>query len=268
MKILFLGDIVGKRGRQCVARLLPDLRAEHRIDLVLANAENAAGGLGATPSVIDDLLKMGIQGLTLGNHTWRKRELAPALDALPLVVRPANYPDGVPGKGSMVIAMADGRKVGVVNLLGRVFMEPCVCPFERAVVEVERLRASAPIVVIDFHAEATSEKIAFGWYMDGRCAAVLGTHTHVQTADERILPKGTAYITDVGMTGPVDSVIGIDRERAMRKFLTGMPSEYTPAKGPARLCGVVVAVDDASGLAISIERVARMDNKDGGDSDE
>ncbi len=268
MKILLIGDIVGHRGRQCVARFLPELRAEYGLDLVVANAENAAGGLGATPTVIAELHRMGVHGITLGNHTWRKKELAGGLRNLDYVVRPANYPEGVPGQGSTILQLADGRLVGLVNLLGRVFMEPCVCPFETGLRTVQALRETASIVLVDFHAEATSEKVALGWHLDGLCTAVLGTHTHVQTADERVLPKGTAYMTDVGMTGPIDSVIGVERERAIRKFLTGMPSEFKVAKGRASLCGALLEVDDTTGLAISIQRISRIDNDSDADFDD
>lgn len=263
MKILFIGDIVGQRGRQCVARVAPEIRATRGIDLVVANGENAAGGLGATPQVLHELFRMGVQAITLGNHTWRKKEMAAGLNQLESVIRPANYPAGVPGKGSLLYELPDGRKVGLVNVVGRVFMDAYACPFETARTEVDALRKSTPIVLVDMHAEATSEKVALGWYLDGRCTAVLGTHTHVQTADERVLPNGTAYITDVGMTGPIDSVIGIERERAIHKFLTGMPNEFKVAKGRACLCGAIVEADDATGRALSIERVARMDDAPG-----
>jgi 2',3'-cyclic-nucleotide 2'-phosphodiesterase len=259
MKILFIGDIVGRRGRRSVSRLLPGLKNEFRLDLVLGNAENAAGGLGATAPVMDELVRSGVHGMTLGNHTWRKKELADALRRYPNVARPVNYPPGVPGQGSFMLDVA-GVPVAVVSVIGRVFMEAFACPFATARAELERLRERAQVIIVDFHAEATSEKVALGWYLDGRCSAVLGTHTHVQTADERILPGGTAYITDLGMTGPVDSVIGIERERAIGKFLTGMPSEFKVAKGPARLCGVVVDVDESTGRARGIERIARLDD--------
>jgi len=259
MKILLIGDVCGRAGRQCIARWLPEIRAEYGVDFVVANAENAAGGLGATPEILAELEALDIQALTMGNHTWRKRELAPALHKLDAVVRPANYPPGVPGKGSAVFALADGRRVGVVNVVGRVFMDAFDCPFRRAREEVTRLRESAPVVLVDVHAEATSEKMALGWYLDGLCTAVLGTHTHVQTADERVLPNGTAYITDVGMTGPVNSVIGVDSERAISKFLTGMPNEFRVAKGPSALCAALVEADDKTGCAVSIQRVVRTE---------
>ncbi len=259
MKFLFIGDIVGQRGRQCVARLVPELRASRGIDVVVANGENAAGGLGATPQVLQELLRAGVHVITLGNHTWRKKEMAPDIDRFPMVARPANYPRGVPGKGSVVYELADGRKIAVVSVVGRVFMEAFACPFETARAECESLRKWTPTVLVDIHAEATSEKVALGWYLDGQCTAVLGTHTHVQTADERVLPEGTAYMTDVGMSGPIDSVIGIERDRAIHKFLTGMPNEFKVAKGPACLCGAIVDADDATGKAKSIERIALLD---------
>jgi len=261
MKILFVGDVIGQPGRRALARWLPELRKQYGIDVALANAENAAGGLGATPQVLDELLSMGFSGLTLGNHTWRKKELAPALDRYDRVVRPANYPDGVPGRGSIQVMLVDGRSIGLVSVLGRVFMESFACPFQRAAEEAAKLRKSTPVVIVDIHAEATSEKVALGWHLDGKCSAVLGTHTHVQTSDERILPGGTAYMTDVGMVGPWDSVIGIERERAVRKFLTGMPHEFKVAKGPVCLGGVVIEVDDVTGRAVSIERITRISSE-------
>jgi hypothetical protein len=260
MRILFIGDIVGEPGRACVRKWLPDLIAAHGIDFVAANGENAAGGLGATPAILRELLGYGIHAITMGNHTWRKKELAPVIDTLGPVVRPANYAEGVPGKGSMVIPLADGRSIGIVNLIGRVFMEPSVCPFTVGRREVTRLRERTPVVIVDMHAEATAEKVAMGWYLDGLCTAVVGTHTHVQTADERLLHQGTAYITDVGMTGPMDSVIGVERERIIHKFLTGMPIEHAIAKERPGLSAVVIDADDATGRARSIERVTRVDN--------
>ena len=259
MKILFIGDVVGRPGRDCILRWLPELRTIHGIDFVVANGENAAGGLGATPDVLNELFGAGVQAVTLGNHTWRKKELAGSIDKFAAVVRPANFPDGVPGKGATVVALPDGRKLGVLNLIGRVYMEPYGCPFERAVWEVERLREVTPVVLVDMHAEATSEKVAMGWHLDGRCTAVVGTHTHVQTADERVLPKGTAYITDVGMTGPMNSVIGMERDVVLRKFMTGMPGEFKVAAGPALLSAVVIDADDETGRARSVERILRKE---------
>ncbi|NIA14828.1 MAG: TIGR00282 family metallophosphoesterase [Nitrospiraceae bacterium] len=258
MKILFVGDIVGRPGRRILSANLPHLREEHALDAVVVNAENAAGGLGVTPHILDEMTTLDIDGITLGNHTWRKRELAGELDRFDSVARPANYVPGLPGRGSVIVRLADGRRFGLICVVGRVFMEPFRCPFAVAQQEVARLREATPVVLVDIHAEATSEKMAMGWHLDGQCAAVLGTHTHVQTADERLLPKGTAYITDVGMTGPYDSVIGLEPERAVKKFLTGMPNEYRLANGPVCLNAVVVDVDEETGLANSIRRVAHV----------
>ncbi|NUM55799.1 MAG: TIGR00282 family metallophosphoesterase [Candidatus Hydrogenedentes bacterium] len=257
MRILFIGDVVAGSGRECVRALLPALREEQRIDLAVANGENAAGGLGATPQVIRELVNSGVQAVTMGNHTWRKKELLPEIDALPLVVRPANYPAGVPGRGSVVVELPDGRRAGIVSLLGRVYMEPFDCPFATGKRVCDELRAQTPVVLVDFHAEATAEKAAMAWHLDGACTAIVGTHTHVQTADERIMPKGTAFITDVGMTGPQDSVIGLDAAESIRKFTTGLPGKHTVAEGRPALCGVIIDADDASGKANTIERVYR-----------
>lgn len=259
MKILFIGDIVGRPGRRSVALWIPRLREEFALDFIIANAENAAGGLGATPEIIDEILSTGVQAITLGNHTWRKKSLVKGIDRFTNVVRPANYADGVPGRGSVVVELDDGRSVGLVNVLGRVFMEPCACPFEAARMEVARLKESTSTVLVDVHAEATAEKVAMGWFLDGSCSAVVGTHTHVQTADERVLPGGTAYITDVGMTGPMDSVIGVERNAIIGRFLTGMPAEFVTSKERPGLNGVVIETDDATGKALSIQRVARID---------
>lgn len=257
MRILFIGDVVGKPGRMCVQQWVPRLCEELAIDFVIANGENSAGGLGATPDTLNELLGAGVQLITLGNHTWRKKELARSLESFPNVIRPANFPPDVPGRGSAVVEAASGRRVAVLNLIGRVYMEPQDCPFRLADTAVERLSQEADLVLVDFHAEATAEKVAMGWFLDGRCAAVLGTHTHVQTADERVLPGGTAYISDVGMTGPFDSVIGMERAPILQRFLDGMPVQFQVARDRPGLNGVVVEVDDATGLARSIERVQR-----------
>ena len=249
---------MGRPGRDVVRALVPELCDEFSVDFVIANAENAAGGLGVTPDILDALFKMGVHGITLGNHTWRKRSFVSAIDRYPAVVRPANYPDGTPGHGATVIELDDGRSLGLINVLGRVFMEPLGCPFETVRAEIDRLKSATNTILVDVHAEATSEKVALGWFLDGQCTAVVGTHTHVQTADERVLPKGTAYITDVGMTGPMDSVIGVERENVIRKFRTGLPTEFKVAKDRPGLCGVVIESDDATGRATRIERVARF----------
>lgn len=259
MRILFIGDIVGRPGRNAIHRFVPELCAEYGADAVVANAENAAGGLGVTPEIVKELLSAGVHGITLGNHAWRKKEMAPAIDAFPAMVRPANFPPGNPGRGATVIALEDGRRLGLVNLLGRVYMEPFEDPFRVGLEEVERLRTTTSIVIVDVHAEATSEKQAMGWYLDGHATAVVGTHTHVQTADERILPRGTAYITDVGMTGPRDSVIGTDKDIVLHKFVTGMPVPFEVARGPAILSAVLITADEDSGAATSIERIVRLE---------
>jgi len=255
MNILFIGDIVGRPGRRAVATELPRLLAESPVDFVIANAENAAGGKGATPEILFDLRKLGVQGFTMGNHTWKKKVLIPAMDAIPGLIRPANYPPGTPGRGSTVLSLPDGRRLGVINLIGRVYMEAFDCPFRTADEELAKLAGQCDAVLVDMHADATSEKVAMGWHLNGRCSAVVGTHTHVQTADEWILPKGTAYITDVGMCGPTHSVIGTEVDTIVRKFVTGMPKEYEVAKGPAQFCAVKIEIDDSTGKARRIERV-------------
>jgi metallophosphoesterase (TIGR00282 family) len=259
MKILFIGDIVGRPGRSAVHRFVPELREEFAVDVVVANAENAAGGLGITPDIVRELTGAGVHAITLGNHTWRKKEFATAIDGFPAVVRPANFPPGNPGRGAVLITLPDARRLGGVNLLGRVYMEAFEDPFRVGLEEVERLRLSTPVVLVDMHAEATSEKQAMGWYLDGHATAVIGTHTHVQTADERILPRGTAYLTDVGMTGPRDSVIGTDKDIVLHKFVTGMPVPFEVARGPALLCAVLVTADDDTGGATRIERICRLE---------
>lgn len=255
MRILFIGDIVGRPGRQVVAAQLPHLREARSYDAVIANAENAAGGLGATPDILDELRALGVDGFTMGNHTWRKRGIIPALESQHDIVRPANYPAGVPGRGETIITLRDGRKLGLVNVLGRVFMEAFGCPFTTAAESVTRLRDETPFVLVDMHAEATSEKVALGWHLDGQCTAVVGTHTHIPTADGWVLPGGTAYVTDVGMCGPQLSVIGTQREAVLQKFITGMPKQFEVANGPAMFCAVEIEADDASGRATHIASV-------------
>ncbi len=260
MNILFLGDIVGRPGRTSVARWLPKLRRTHPIDFVVANAENAAGGTGATPDVLDELKRHGVEAFTMGNHVWSKKNLLAALARFPEMARPANYPDGAPGQGAIIVETSKGVKVGLLNLLGRVYMDPLDCPFRAADLALEALRAETPIVLVDMHAEATSEKIAMGWYLDGRCSAVLGTHTHVQTADEWIMPQGAAYITDVGMCGPLHSVLGVDRNIIIDRFLSGMPARFELAKGPLVLSAVLLEVDEATGRARHIERICMRES--------
>jgi metallophosphoesterase (TIGR00282 family) len=255
MKFLFIGDIVGKIGRNATKTLLPSIAGKYRIDLVIANGENAAGGFGITEKTISEIFGYGVQIITTGNHVWDKKEFIPQISKEDRVLRPLNYPPGVPGFGSIVYTLPNGVKVAVVNLSGRVFMANIDCPFRAGKETIEKLHAETKIIIIDFHAEATSEKIAFGHYMDGRVSAVIGTHTHVQTADEKILPGGTAYITDVGMTGPSDSVIGIEKEQIIRRFLTNMPMRFETAKGEGIFSAVVIETDEETGKSTAIHRL-------------
>ena len=258
MRILMIGDVIGRPGREAVRRIVPDLRSEQAIDLVIANGENTAGGFGLTMETASDLLDSGVDVLTSGNHIWDKKEIIPYLDdaqdeGLP-ILRPANYPEA-PG-----IGLLRRKGVTVINLMGRVFMAAVDCPFRTADRLLEELgrEDSGNMIIVDFHAEATSEKQAMGWYLDGRVSGVFGTHTHVGTVDARILPRGTAYLTDVGMTGPVDSVIGSDKNSVLERFLTSMPQRLAVANGPCSLNSVLVDVDDATGTARSLERIDRM----------
>lgn len=256
MKVLFLGDIVGKPGVMAVRELVPRVVARHDVDLVIANAENAEGGAGMSPEVIETLLSSHVNLCTSGNHAWTKRQIIPFFDAHPdKLLRPANYPDGAPGKGHTILRTPDGRKLGVLNLEGRVHMRNLDDPFRIGLALVEQLRQETPCILVDMHCEATSEKNAMGAYLDGKVSAVVGTHTHVQTADERILPGGTAYITDVGMQGPLDSVIGMKKELSIERFLTQRPHGHEVAKNLVYLQGVVIDIDDASGRGRSIVRV-------------
>jgi metallophosphoesterase (TIGR00282 family) len=256
VKILFIGDIIGKPGRQVVARELHRLVDRYLVDLVIANGENAAGGFGITMETAKELYGCGIHLLTSGNHIWDKKDALDFIEREERLVRPANYPEGTPGKGSRVVTTPGGVKVAVLNLEGRVFMNNLECPFRTADREIALLRQETPIIFVDFHAEATSEKSTLGWYLDGRVSAVIGTHTHVQTADERLLPGGTAYLSDAGMTGGFDSVIGMRKDEAITKFLTQRPIKFEAAKNNLRLNGVVVEIDVDTGRALHIERVA------------
>ncbi len=260
MKILFIGDIVGRPGRHLVRDLLPRLVDIHAIDLVIANSENAAAGFGLTRDVVMELFGYGIDVMTTGNHVWDKREGLDCLDQEQALLRPANYPPDTPGRGVNIFHTAADIPVAVVNLEGRVFMSELDCPFRKADEILQELGAGQQIVFVDFHAEASSEKGALGAYLDGRVSAVVGTHTHVQTADERVLPGGTAFITDAGMTGARDSVIGIRKELSIQRFLTQMPVRYEIAKKDPVLCGVVVSIDEATGTATGIERVMELGN--------
>lgn len=255
MKVLFIGDIVGKVGRMTTKALIPAIVDRYKIDLVIANGENAAGGFGITDKLVSEILGYGIHVITTGNHVWDKKEFIAQISKENRLLRPLNYPPGVPGYGSVMLTISNGEKVGVMNVSGRVFMSNIDCPFRTAKEEVEKLRSITKTIVIDFHAEATSEKMAFGCFMDGKVSAVIGTHTHVQTADEKILHGGTAYITDVGMTGPDNSIIGIDKEQVIQRFLTNMPVRFETARGEGIFSAVVVEIDEKTGNASAIQRL-------------
>ncbi len=259
MRILFIGDIFGQPGRRIVKEMLPGLREEFQPDLVLANAENAAAGFGITPSLVEELLDLDIAVLTSGNHIWDKKEIYPYFrDRVNgRLLRPANYPVETPGQGLFTGKTPTGAEYAVISLQGRVFMPAIDCPFHKADVLLAGIPPEVKIRLVDFHAEATSEKQALGWYLDGRVTALVGTHTHVPTADETILPQGTAYITDVGMTGPYDSVIGMDRQTVVQKFLDQLPTRFEVAKGDVRVAAVLLEVDPQSGRALSIQRISR-----------
>jgi metallophosphoesterase (TIGR00282 family) len=255
VKLLFIGDIIGKPGREALSRELHRIVDRHYVDLVIANGENAAGGFGLTQETAQDLFKCGVHVLTSGNHIWDKKDSLEYIKREERIVRPANYPEGTPGRGATIARTPGGTKVGILNLEGRVFMNNLECPFRCADREIAKLKEETPIVFVDFHAEATSEKVSLGWYLDGRVSAVVGTHTHVQTADERILTAGTAYMTDAGMTGSFDSVIGVRKEDAIEKFVTQRPAKFEVAKKDIRINAVVIEIDEKSGLALGIERI-------------
>jgi 2',3'-cyclic-nucleotide 2'-phosphodiesterase len=256
MKILFIGDIVGKPGRRAVSEILPELITEKRIDLVIANCENAAAGFGVTRDIVEELYNSHIDVLTSGNHIWDKKEVMEFVEDYETLLRPANYPAKAPGRGAVVIPTAAGEYVGVLNLEGRIFMRPIDCPFIVAKSKIAEIKKKTKVIIVDIHAEATSEKKAVGWYLDGEVSAVLGTHTHVQTADEEILPQGTAYLSDVGMTGPFDSVIGVKKEAVIERFLTQIPNKFDVAKNDVRLQAALLDIDATTGKANSIERIS------------
>lgn len=255
MRLLMIGDVVGRSGRRAVKVNVSGLRREFGLDLVIANGENAAGGNGITKEVAVELFSSGVDVLTMGNHVWSKKEAFDYIDGEKRIVRPANYPPGTPGAGANVYETRGKSKIAVINLAGRVFLQALDCPFRKADELVAKVKERARVVVVDFHAEATSEKIAMGWYLAGKVSAVVGTHTHVQTADERILPGGTAYITDVGMTGPWNSVIGVKKEIIIDKFITQIPQRFEVAPGPYQFNAVVIDIDDETGEALSIDRI-------------
>jgi metallophosphoesterase (TIGR00282 family) len=255
MRVLFIGDIFGKPGRRLIHEKLNGLLHEHRIDFCIANIENAAAGFGVTPKIADEFLNSEIDLLTSGNHIWDKRGIIPYIAEQPRLLRPHNYPSRTPGKGTFIGDTQCGVRVGVLNLQGRVFMLDIDCPFTTGLEAIENMRRETKVIIVDFHAEATSEKQAIGWYLDGMVSAVIGTHTHVQTADERILPRGTAFITDIGMTGPHDSVIGSIPDLSIDRFLRQIPNRLEPASGNLRICGAIIDIDEQTGLSKSIERL-------------
>ena len=251
MKILFIGDIVGNPGRTATTKFLEE--HQHEYDFIVANGENAAGGKGLTFEIVDQLLASGVSAITTGNHVWDNKDIFGFIETTPQLIRPANYPTEVAGRGVTIVASADGQtKLGVINLAGQIFMNPYTNPFHALDTILPEIKAETPYILLDFHAEATSEKIAMGWHTDGRVGAVIGTHTHVPTADARILPQGTAYITDVGMTGPYDSVIGTRIDLVLERFLTMMPTRFAVAKDNIKLCGAEIELDENTGLARSI----------------
>jgi metallophosphoesterase (TIGR00282 family) len=255
LNILLIADVMGKPGRWAVSQILPELKRTRQIDFTIANVENAAGGFGLTKEIAQKIRHYGVDCLTSGNHIWDRKDIYPYLNETLRILRPANYPPDAPGRGAGVFDLTDNSRIGVLNIQGRVYVKETDCPFRIADKEIEKLRRDTKVIIVDLHAEATSEKMALGWYLDGKVSAVLGTHTHVQTADEAILPQGTAYITDVGMTGPHDSVIGITKEDAIARFLTQIPRRFTLAKDDIKFCGALVKIDPDSGKALKIERI-------------
>ena len=259
MKVLFIGDIMGEPGRRAVARMVPRLVSQRQIDVVVGNGENAAGGFGITPELAEELFRVGLSAITTGNHAWDKKEILDYFPRERRLLRPANYPDGVPGQGSVIVQAKNGEELGILQVMGRAYMPALDCPFQVAKRELGKLRKRVAAVLVDMHAEATSEKMAMGHYLDGEATAVVGTHTHVQTADEQILPRGTAYLTDIGMTGPLHGVIGVKKELAIEKFLTGMPRRFEGASGPTVFCAALIELDARIGKALAIERVRILD---------
>jgi len=258
MKVLAIGDTVGEPGRKIIQTLVPMMREEEGIDFVVVNGENLAGGSGLTPQTAQELFRAGVDCIMSGDHIWDKKEILEVIDQDKRILRPLNYPNGNPGRGASLLRSKKGVSVGVVNVIGRVFMrEHFDCPFKGSEKAVTELRRETPIILVDVHAEATSEKIALGWFLDGKVSAIFGTHTHIQTADEKILPKGTAYITDLGMTGSYDSVLGRDVQQVLERFLTQMPRRFEVATGNVQLHGAIFEVDETTGRALSARRIQR-----------
>lgn len=258
INVLMIGDIVGNVGMNAVRDMLPKLKDEYNIDMIIANGENAADGNGITYELVRELYDYDVDVITMGNHVWDKKEITNFIDEENALIRPANFPDTAPGNGYVIYKLSNNLKVGVVNLLGTVFLQPLISPF--AIIEniIDEIKKETSIIILDFHAETTSEKVAMGWFLDGKVTGVFGTHTHIQTADERILPEGTAYITDVGMTGPRNSVLGVKRDLVIQKFVTQMPVRFEIAKGKGQFNGIVLSIDPFTGKATSIERVQKF----------
>lgn len=255
MNIMMIGDICGQPGRRTAAHFIPLLKEKYNLDLIIANGENSAGGVGITANVLKELFSMGIDSITTGNHVWDKKEVFDFIDLESNLIRPANYPPGTPGRGYHILSV-QGRNVAIINLLGRVFMPPIDCPFRTASEILCEIRDTCEVIIIDFHAEATSEKLSLGWYLDGQVSCIAGTHTHIQTADERVLPQGTAYISDIGMVGTLNSVLGVDKEPVIKKFLTGLPTRFTVATGNESIfCAIIIKVDPSSNKVSEITRI-------------
>ncbi|TDX52905.1 TIGR00282 family metallophosphoesterase [Orenia marismortui] len=257
MKVFAIGDIVGRTGRRAVRELLPQIIKTEKVDFVIANAENAAGGFGLTEGVMEELLDYGIDILTMGNHTWDNKEIFDFIDESDKIIRPYNYPKGTPGVGIQTIEK-DEFTLGVINLIGRVYIGNYLSPFRSLDKAIQELKEQVNAIIVDFHAEATAEKEALGWYSDGRVSVLVGTHTHIQTADDRILPEGTAYITDLGLTGAVNSILGMNIDEPLERFLTQMPNRFKVAKGDTKLSGLIIEIDDKTAKAISVKRIARV----------
>jgi 2',3'-cyclic-nucleotide 2'-phosphodiesterase len=258
IKLLFIGDIIGKMGRNICTQVLPDLIAEHSPDLIAANGENSAHGYGITLKVYNELCEMGIEAFTMGNHMWDKKEIVKDIDKFPLVIRPANYPPEVPGKGYLIVEKK-GAKIAFVNLLGRTFMKAMDCPFQTIKKLLPKIHKETNIIIVDMHAEATSEKCAIGWYLNGDVSAVVGTHTHVMTADERVLPGGTAYISDIGMAGGYNSIIGMNKEQILQRFTTQLPERFAPTEtGPGLFNAVLISIDERTGKAKEIKKIRKV----------